>query len=94
MMIALRPVPLEKEASFNRNTVSKAVAFIRRIAPLALVVITSGCFGQWPERSFVEIHKRHRAIVKWLQTFMQVSEPHWRLLVSLHAVKLNGQVNF
>ncbi len=66
MVIAFRPVPLEKEASFNRDTVSEAVAFVCSIAPLALVVIASGCFGQWPERTFVEVQKGHRAVVKWL----------------------------
>ena len=64
VLITLRPVPFVEIAGIERNAVTKAVALVRQITPLAFIEVTCCGLGQLPKRTFVEVHERDRAIVE------------------------------
>jgi len=93
MLIAFGPIAFIKIAALQTNTVAESVSFIGQVAPLPLVVVPCGRLGQLPKRAPMEVHKRHRTVVKMIEALVECAQPGRCLLAAFESIKVNREVN-
>ena len=63
MLVTILPVAFVQESLLNRNAVAESIPPIGRVAPLALVVVSSVGASQRAEGTLVEIQEGHWAVI-------------------------------
>ena len=94
MLVTILPVAFVQESLLNRNAVAESIPPIGRVAPLALVVVSSVGASQRAEGTLVEIQEGHWAVIVLRKILVHLPEPvRYESHAFLDAVEIYWEAN-